>query len=105
MPTQRHILEGHAKLKDKGDDKVVVHVLGYDRLKAKAWADSVIDEGIEDVLDADVLEAQAEADRFHTLGVDRGNLIETFGADMYHALFAELGPDERFSLMMKMLGL
>lgn len=92
--------------------KEAVVVNAYDRLENKALTESIVAEQMSEVDDTDddmpygdfiTKEWSDKAQRYYHLGVDRKNLIETFGKMVYHAVFAELDADERLHVMLAML--
>lgn len=83
--------------------KEAVFVDAYDRLEDKALMERIVAEQMSEMDDSDENECCEENQRLFHLGVDRDNLIELFGRNVYHAVFAELDADARLRTMLEML--
>lgn len=94
-------------------DGTVVQVTHYSRLAEKAWGkieeesmlESMEVEEPEHPEDSFMEKFSKSVERYFTLGVNASALIELVGEARYHAEFAELDADQRYSALLKELGL
>lgn len=79
-------------------DDVKVRIRVYDREGTKIDTQEQINEAL-----LPALPHEEEGDHYYRLGVDRANLIDMFGRETYHAVFAPLDPSARLQTMLEML--